>query len=697
MLGPTGIGGRGGPPGGRGYSQTACAQAIKDCTAKGDATLNATFVCVLGEAKTLNAAERAQQELMTECSGPPGSGGAGGPPGGRGYSQTACAQAIKDCTAKADATLDATFVCMVGEDCMAKGGATSECVNGEAKTLNAAEKAQQELMTECSGPPGSGGAGGPPGGRGYSQTACAQAIKDCTAKGDATSECVNGEAKTLNAAEKAQQALMAACSDPPPNPGVGDLKGGAGYNQTACAQAMKDCTAKGDATSECVNGEAKTLNAAEKAQQALMAACSDPPPNPGVGDLKGGAGYNQSACAQAMKDCTAKGDATSECVNGEAKTLNAAEKAQQALMAACSDPPPNPGVGDLKGGAGYNQSACAQAMKDCTAKGDATSECVNGEAKTLNAAEKAQQALMAACSDPPPNPGVGDLKGGAGYNQSACAQAMKDCTAKGDATSECVNGEAKTLTTMCPDGNPRDAAGGCALIKQTTCGAGETTSSSGCQKSKEAGCFAGYTLTNGTCVRGSTLCPPGEVRGPNGCVSARTPPACPSNKVAGLNGTCVCPPATKPCAVGQMQGLDCGCVPAPTTTACGSGEELVNGQCQCLPGEVRDSDRGGCIPRLVTTPTTPAGTTPVTPLNPTCTVRGEVIENGHCQCPSGEAPRDGSCMAASPPAGSKTLTPQKILTLPPKKIVTPPPLPKIARPTTPTLKLPLGSQYKQER
>jgi hypothetical protein len=225
----------------------------------------------------------------------------------------------------------------------------------------------------------------------------------------------------------------------------------------------------------------------------------------------------------------------------------------------------------------------------------------------------------------------------------------------------------------------------------------------------QPGCANGYVLgADNSCHRGTALiCPPGQTMMDGKC-------ACPAGHIAKANGACVCPPATKPCAVGQMQGPACNCVAAPTTATCGSGEELVNGQCQCLPGEILDPKRGGCIPALVTTPIlpitpgTPAPITPGTPappppttpgtrLNPTCTVRGEVIENGHCQCPSGEAPRDGTCMTASPPAGNKTLAPQKILTLPPKRIVTPPPPPKIARPTTPTLKLPLGSQYKQER
>jgi hypothetical protein len=219
-----------------------------------------------------------------------------------------------------------------------------------------------------------------------------------------------------------------------------------------------------------------------------------------------------------------------------------------------------------------------------------------------------------------------------------------------------------------------------------------------------ASCAAGYTLTDGTCVRGSTGCPPGEVPGPNGCMSAQRPPsacpsgqtivdgkcACPAGHIADAGGACVCPPRGGPCAVGQVQGPDCNCLAAPTTTTCGTGEELVNGHCQCLPGEVLDPQKGGCVPGLATTPTPP--TTPGTSPNPTCTVRGEVVVDGHCQCPTGEAPKDGSCMATSPPVGTKTLTPQKLLTPPPKKIVTPPPKPK-----TPTLKLPSGLQNKQGR
>jgi hypothetical protein len=223
----------------------------------------------------------------------------------------------------------------------------------------------------------------------------------------------------------------------------------------------------------------------------------------------------------------------------------------------------------------------------------------------------------------------------------------------------------------------------------------------------QQGCANGYVLgADNSCHRVTgPACPSGQTMVDGKC-------ACPAGHIAKANGACVCPPRGGPCEAGQMQGPDCNCVAAPTTTTCGSGEALVNSQCQCLPGEIADPQKGGCIPGLATspippftpgtpappiTPGRPAPTSPGTRLNPTCTVRGEVIENGHCQCPSGEAPRDGSCMTAAPPAGSKTLTPQKILTLPPKRIVTPPPPPRIARPTTPTFKLPLGSQYKQER
>jgi hypothetical protein len=323
-------------------------------------------------------------------------------------------------------------------------------------------------------------------------------------------------------------------------------------------------------------------------------------------------------------------------------------------------------------------------------------------------------------------------------------------------------------TTLCPSGGVRDVNGACCQPSQLTnslvcCPSGQEPQSDG-----TCSCPVGEIVgLDGYCaVRSSKQCPPGEAEAPDGnCVRAqelRPPPprqsnmttgvplqsgcangyvlgadnschrvtgpacpsgqtmvdgkcACPAGHIAKANGACVCPPRGGPCEAGQVQGPDCNCVAAPTTATCASGEELVNGQCQCLPGEVADPQKGGCIRGLVTTPTlpispgTPAPITPGaaaptpsgTPLNPTCTVRGQLIENGHCQCPSGTVPRDGSCMATSPPAGSKTLTPQKILTLPPKRIVTPPPppriAPRIARPTTPTLKLPSGLQYKQER
>jgi hypothetical protein len=266
-----------------------------------------------------------------------------------------------------------------------------------------------------------------------------------------------------------------------------------------------------------------------------------------------------------------------------------------------------------------------------------------------------------------------------------------------DGTCSCPVGEIVGLdgycsvrsSKQCPPGEVQPPDGNCVRAQEITPPPRQSNMPTGAPL--QPGCANGYVLgADNSCHRVTgPACPSGQTMVDGKC-------ACPAGHIAKADGACVCPPRGGPCAVGQVQGPDCNCLAAPTTTTCGSGEELVNGHCQCLPGEVLDPRKGGCIPGLVTTPTPPAPpgpTTPGTPLNPTCTVRREVVVDGHCQCPVGEAPRDGSCMATSPPAGTKILTPQKILTPPPpKRIVTPPPKSKM-----PTLKLPSAPKDSRER
>jgi len=92
-------------------------------------------------------------------------------------------------------------------------------------------------------------------------------------------------------------------------------------------------------------------------------------------------------------------------------------------------------------------------------------------------------------------------------------------------------------------------------------------------------CCSGNTLPNfvtGQC------CPPNTI--PQGGSCAPPPPRCPAGETPAPNGQC-CPAGTRP------QGDSCG-PPPPSPTNCGSGEELVGGRCQCLPGEV-PNPKGG--------------------------------------------------------------------------------------------------------
>ena len=168
MAGCSGSPGRGGGSsreggGGLGLDASACGSAVQACIAKGDATpacVNDQAIASLsGTKETKNDAQ-----LLQGCER-------------TGGSPSECLKAIKDCSAKG------------------AGGDTSSCVDKTARE-------QAQLMAGCSGSP-KGGASGKAGsgGLGLDAGACQKAVDTCIAKGDATSSCVDDQAMGIAVAE----------------------------------------------------------------------------------------------------------------------------------------------------------------------------------------------------------------------------------------------------------------------------------------------------------------------------------------------------------------------------------------------------------------------------------------------------------------------------------------------------------------
>jgi hypothetical protein len=122
-----------------------------------------------------------------------------------------------------------------------------------------------------------------------------------------------------------------------------------------------------------------------------------------------------------VKDCIAKGDATEKCVHQETSVLREAEIKQEKLMRGCRVPDSTPG----------SEAACAQVVKDCIAKGDATENCVRNEQR--------KEELANVCSR------------GLGLSQGVCARAAAACLTKGKSDGDCVEEEATNLAIESPD------------------------------------------------------------------------------------------------------------------------------------------------------------------------------------------------------------------------------------------------------
>jgi hypothetical protein len=168
MAGCSGSPGKGGGAsireggGGLGLDAGACGSAIQACIAKGDASaacVNDQAIASLSGTKE----NKNDAQLLQGCER-------------KGNSPSECLKAIKDCSAKGSSE-------------------TSGCVDKAATE-------QKELMAGCSGSP-RGGASGKAGvgGLGLDAGACQKAVDACIAKGDATSSCVNDQAMGIVVAE----------------------------------------------------------------------------------------------------------------------------------------------------------------------------------------------------------------------------------------------------------------------------------------------------------------------------------------------------------------------------------------------------------------------------------------------------------------------------------------------------------------
>ncbi len=272
---------------------------------------------------------------------------------------------------------------------------------------------------------------------------------------------------------------------------------------------------------------------------------------------------------------------------------------------------------------------------------------------------------------------------------------------------QCCSPGAQYVTTS-ESGQP---VCGAVLSTLDACPLGVPASSCSCSVSGLAAVCSGPATSDSPTT---PTCPPGATLGADGdgtysCVQSGLEPSCPSPYVIFLN-TCVLPD----CSRGELRNPAGNCAPAqspsPSTSltplppsplppaplpgaGCFAGYTLSADGKACVrgcPGGEIPNPKGGCMPRLTTTPAPPSPI-PGTALTPTCSSGAEPV-NGSCQCPSGEERKDGRCVAP-PETGTKILTPNKILAPPPppRTKATPPKL-NIGRPPprapAPLLKLP---------